>query len=780
MRSLWRQFADVWPRPTLFVIVLVLLACGLQLLVGGLHVDNLVRDSFYRVGSDQTPSSRVALVLIDDASLARVGRWPWSRTTMAELTRRIHQAGAGVIGLDILFSEPQTREADAELAAAFRDCGPIVLVSKISTAESGSRWIEPLPVLGQTASAVGHAQATLDSDGVCRRFPPRELALEGSRWAFSIELAKRADARSTAYFLARYGLPLVDSAQPVEQVNPILIPIRYRSVPSHAFVAISAADVLDGRGAELLRDKVALVGFGPSELSDRLVTPVRGELPSPGVEIHAHIVDSILSRRLVTELRTRYWFLLLGLVCVAVIVAILRWRTWTSLLGMAGGIVVTYLVSFWVFNWRGLSFPVFPLLSAFVLGPLIVHAAEFLGIERGLNARLRDLRANLRNRSGYSSMQSGVAWSGSTEGPVHWKLALLGELQATLGSLYQFEHTLIEATQDLIAVFDGSSNLVFGNSAFQRFSERLVPGAKPTWKRLEQLIHQGRPEGGKDEASQDGAFATESMLLEELWSVRVTKLPSTNLFGPGAWLLAMTSLKSRMERDRARSEALGFITHELRTPLTAIQGFSELLMSCPGAPAVAKAPEVIFRESRRMLALINSYLDVLRSDADASCLRWERVDLSAIVNEVCQILQPLADSQHIHLSRTSSGSVTLTADRALVTGAVLNLVSNAIKYSRHETEVRIRTEGIDDAVSLLVWNEGETIALADQAKVFDAYFRAQSVESRKPGWGLGLAFVKRIAEKHGGSVGVSSQADKGTTFRLLLPSRLASAAGGSI
>jgi signal transduction histidine kinase len=76
----------------------------------------------------------------------------------------------------------------------------------------------------------------------------------------------------------------------------------------------------------------------------------------------------------------------------------------------------------------------------------------------------------------------------------------------------------------------------------------------------------------------------------------------------------------------------------------------------------------------------------------------------------------------------------------------------------------------DGQVALRVLNEGETIAPKDLGRVFDAYYRAPSIESTKPGWGLGLAFVKRIAEKHGGTVAVRSQA--GTTcFELRLPAR---------
>ena len=82
--------------------------------------------------------------------------------------------------------------------------------------------------------------------------------------------------------------------------------------------------------------------------------------------------------------------------------------------------------------------------------------------------------------------------------------------------------------------------------------------------------------------------------------------------------MTLTNLQTRVERDRARSEALAFITHELRTPLASIQGFADLMIRYPGSPDCDGAPETISWESKRLLALINSYLDVLRLDAARS------------------------------------------------------------------------------------------------------------------------------------------------------------------
>jgi signal transduction histidine kinase len=223
-----------------------------------------------------------------------------------------------------------------------------------------------------------------------------------------------------------------------------------------------------------------------------------------------------------------------------------------------------------------------------------------------------------------------------------------------------------------------------------------------------------------------------------------------------------------VERDRARAEALGFITHELRTPLSSIQGFAELMMHYPDSPACAAAPETIFRESKRLLALISSYLDVLRLDAGAKPVSSSLVELDGIVQQVFDILQPLANAAGMRLLSDQEDPVSIIADAPLINGAVLNLVSNAIKYGRPGTDIRVRCFRDSEEVIIRVHNQGKPIAKEEIPRLFDPYYRASNADKTKTGWGLGLAFVKRIAEKHGGSVRAENQAS-GILFEIHLP-----------
>ena len=182
------------------------------------------------------------------------------------------------------------------------------------------------------------------------------------------------------------------------------------------------------------------------------------------------------------------------------------------------------------------------------------------------------------------------------------------------------------------------------------------------------------------------------------------------------------------------------------------------------------APETIYLESKRLLALISGYLDVLRLDAGAKPLSLSMVDLVGIVHQIFDILQPLAHASGINLALESPESVAVVADPPLLSGAILNLISNAIKYGRPKTEIRVSCHAVTDEVLIMVHNFGRPVGKQEIPRIFEPYYRASNPESSKTGWGLGLAFVKRIAEKHGGSVRAQSTAD-GMLFEIRLPAK---------
>jgi len=191
-----------------------------------------------------------------------------------------------------------------------------------------------------------------------------------------------------------------------------------------------------------------------------------------------------------------------------------------------------------------------------------------------------------------------------------------------------------------------------------------------------------------------------------------------------------------------------------------------MMTRMPNAAASSGAPETILRESRRLLALINSYLDVLRTDAGARPLRMASVGVQKAILQVFELLAPLANASSIRLTLACDPAISVHADEPLLTGAILNLVSNAIKYGNRNSEVHVSVEIADADLQISIHNSGEPIA--KEALVFEPFVRGAR-EQQQPGWGLGLPLVKRIIEKHAGVVSVESKSDSGTTFTIRMP-----------
>jgi signal transduction histidine kinase len=735
---------------TLTAILFVAVA-GLSMLPFAREFQARLTDTFFRFAPIPKPRSKVVLVVIDEESLRRFGRWPWPRALLARLTDKLARSGAAVIGLDILLSEAQSSQDDQALADSLRDSAPTVIVDKIASFADGPRWIEPLSTFAGAAHAVGHAHAVLDTDSICRRFPPRELALDGDRWAFAVELARVVDPRQTEQFISYHGVRPADTAEGISVVRPLLIRIPFRR---GAFETLSAQAVLDNPGALDLRARPVLVGFGSTEIGDRIATPLSGELPTPGVEVHAQILDGILSNRTLQDAPLWATTVLLFLTSAFLIGVLRRWRGWAGMGFLVCLAAVLYFGSFAFFLLAGWMLPAGYMMLAVFFGPLLTYTADFITVERSLTKQLLGLR---------SWLAPFPVTSASEHGEVSWKLQLLQSLQTELGSLYELHKTLLEFTRDLVAVFDRDSKLLLQNKAFAR---AFPPGASP--QSLDELRRRLIP---NTRASDDPSAATdenEAYLGAELYSIREVPLPPTFIAPRGGTMLTLASLRAREERDRARAEALGFITHELRTPLVSIQGFAEFMMQYPESSLRSTAPETIFREAKRLLALINSYLDVLRIDAGAKSLSVSNLDVAEIVRQVFGILQPLASASEMRLVyRSARETSSIVGDEPLIGGALLNLVSNAIKYGTTGTSIEVECSQSGGATTIVVRNQGPSVSAEQIPHLFDAYYRTSAAQL-KPGWGLGLAFVKRIVEKHGGSVSVRNLPG-GTEFEIQLP-----------
>jgi PAS domain S-box-containing protein len=232
-------------------------------------------------------------------------------------------------------------------------------------------------------------------------------------------------------------------------------------------------------------------------------------------------------------------------------------------------------------------------------------------------------------------------------------------------------------------------------------------------------------------------------------------------------------ISERREVDRLKSEFVSTVSHELRTPLTSIRGSLGLLAAGvlgPLSPPVQDLVRLAERNSVRLTALINDILDFERLDRGQVQMQIASVDLQPLFEQSLESVRPVADEQRIALVCSPTG-LRLQADAVRIVQILVNLVSNAVKFSPADREVRVWAEGKDDGwVRVLVKDQGQGIPDSHQQRIFERFAQVETADHRdKGGTGLGLAICKSIVEHHGGRIGVDSEPGVGSTFWFEIP-----------
>jgi signal transduction histidine kinase len=247
----------------------------------------------------------------------------------------------------------------------------------------------------------------------------------------------------------------------------------------------------------------------------------------------------------------------------------------------------------------------------------------------------------------------------------------------------------------------------------------------------------------------------------------------------GAALLAR-DISREAETTRLKTEFVHNISHELKTPLTLIRLYGETLQRKGNLTEEQKREsyEIITKESERLSHLINNVLDSSRIDLGRKEFHFARGSLSQVVQETLNSYRYHFDKKGFQVREEIAADLPEMAfDREAISGALVNLLSNAMKFSTDRKDVTVRLFRRADAAVIQVEDKGIGIAKQDLAAVFKRFYRARnSVVSSTHGSGLGLALVKHAAEAHGGGVEVESEPGKGSVFSIVLP--LAAAASG--
>lgn len=215
-----------------------------------------------------------------------------------------------------------------------------------------------------------------------------------------------------------------------------------------------------------------------------------------------------------------------------------------------------------------------------------------------------------------------------------------------------------------------------------------------------------------------------------------------------------------------REQFAAALVHDLRTPLSNAHLAAELIERASSLPQAQGLAKRILHNTSRIETMARELLDnLLFVNGEGLPLRIEQFDMAALAQE---IVQHAATFHGVDI-RLDAVSVVGYWCRGSLQRALENLVSNAIKYGDHAAPIQLWVEGTASRVKVSLHNEGKPIPIEETESLFQMYHRAEEARSNSVGWGVGLPFVRRVAESHGGSVLVSSTAGEGTTFTIDMP-----------
>lgn len=349
-------------------------------------------DTWFGLRGRETPDPRIVLVEIDDSSIQEIGPFPWPRTTHATLMEKL--AAARVVGWDLLLDAPSEVAEDEALARALSEVGPrVVLASTLTFSQENGEWRQqlqqPLETLAAASHSTGFINTPTDVDNVVRGVIPADLnTFDRPYPSFSL-----------AVTLAYLGLDVDDlTLGPAGLVaGPLRVPWNAAgrvlvdfAGPGRTFPIYRYADVLAGRVAsDVFRDKIVLIGPTSPLFHDEYNNPftrgnlvLGGALPSPGLELHANAISSLLTGKYFHPAGTLPNLLVLLLAGAGTALATHRLRPWLGLaaaLGLAGGLAGT---TYWLWLSDGLWLNFFAPLLTIALTFSLVTLNNFIEAER--------------------------------------------------------------------------------------------------------------------------------------------------------------------------------------------------------------------------------------------------------------------------------------------------------------------------------------------------------------------------------------------------------------
>jgi two-component system phosphate regulon sensor histidine kinase PhoR len=360
--------------------------------------------------------------------------------------------------------------------------------------------------------------------------------------------------------------------------------------------------------------------------------------------------------------------------------------------------------------------------------------------------------------------------------------ALGASMNRTAAQLDQTIHTLTEERNlstailgsmvEGVAVVNASERLLFANQGFAGILGLQLP-LKPGSALVEIVRQTELIEAVRrvlhGEARVESEIAT-GTLRQHFFAATVASVRAGDTLGA---VLVLHDISELRRLERVRRDFVANVSHEFKTPLTAIQGFAETLLAgaIDDAQNRERFLEIILEHSRRLARLTDDLLRLSQMDADRLELEIDEVTVAQIVDSCLATAQHRALESSHHLSvNVPAGMPTVAGDRRRLAEVLQNLLDNARQYTLPGGEIVLSAEAHESEVVFTVSDTGIGIPQAEQARIFERFYRVDAARSREAGGtGLGLAIAKHLIEAQGGRIWVESEIGKGSRFHFSVP-----------
>ena len=792
-RPRWRQ----WPRwrdEVTITAALATLACLLALGGWAWRLDRVVYDLGLTLWRREAPPG-IVIVAIDDASVQAIGRWPWRRAVHASLLELLATAKPRAVALDLVLSEPDPDpEQDRLLALALQHAAPVVVPVpwRVGSAEP-LQATEPTEALRGTVK-LGAAEAPVDADGVLRHaflhagppdapYPHLALAL---LQAGGESLHPRAQGEHEANIPsgAARVLPTADGSA----AGPIAVPpakgwqrdgrllIRYAGPPG-TVTQVSYADVLSGGvPAAQFRGQYVLVGMTAQGLGDTLATPVNGRHHAmPGVEVLANTLYTLRSGdtiRAASDLQVALGSVALLALLVAsfgafgprralpTAVAAVPLALAASLLALRGG---------WWFN------PVPAMLPALLAYPLW----SWRRLERAVAGLDREIaRLDVEPLAPGALPLLPAADAGDA---IAARLRTLQHAGTLLREARRFLADAVAAMPTAMLVADEQGRVVLANPRAAGLFD-VESAADLQGLDLLRLLGEFATEAPFDwpaavAATTDSGPHAEGLAVEASLAGEgdfVVHVASVQVQGLRRLVVTVADIAPVKQAQREREEVLAFVSHDLRSPASAIVLLADLHLQGRAHTPQQELLQEMRRLASRTLAMSEDF--VRASHVQTQPLAPSPVQPLALIDDALADLRAQAQSGEVHLHAAALGAdpdgmggtgntvgpsteATVAVDRALVTRAIGNLVSNALKHSPRGGTVWVSGGVVQGRLVVRVRDQGPGLSAAQLQQLSAGDQGARVLDAR--GVGLGLLFVQRVARRHGGTLSARAPAQGG-------------------